>query len=170
LLQVVEKINSQTNKRSMTSQILEDQYKESVADVNMNSFNIETNEDDVGDDNSIRSDSDLDSEIPKQQTTDEDTKECSEEESSFSPSDKKQQDVANQITESDQVTTTQEYESLVQRTQSRTGKITKDDFTLIQVIGTGSYGKVLLVKKKGTDKLFAMKILKKKFVRKQKQV
>jgi serine/threonine protein kinase len=39
---------------------------------------------------------------------------------------------------------------------------------LIQVIGTGTYGKVLLVKKKGTEKLFAMKILKKSKIRKLK--
>ena len=54
------------------------------------------------------------------------------------------------------------------KSSSQTGKISKDDFTLIQVIGTGSYGKVLLVKKKGTDNLYAMKILKKKHIRKQK--
>lgn len=38
------------------------------------------------------------------------------------------------------------------------------------MIGTGSYGKVLLVKKKETDKLFAMKVLKKGFIKKSKQV
>jgi len=53
---------------------------------------------------------------------------------------------------------------------SKTGKISKDDFTLIQVIGTGSYGKVLLVKKKSSGKFYAMKILKKKQLRKQRQV
>jgi serum/glucocorticoid-regulated kinase 2 len=44
--------------------------------------------------------------------------------------------------------------------------MTKDDFLLIQVIGTGSYGKVLLVKKKTNGKLYAMKVLKKKQLRK----
>jgi serine/threonine protein kinase len=39
--------------------------------------------------------------------------------------------------------------------------MTKEDFTLMSVIGTGSYGKVLLVKKKGTDQYFAMKVIKK---------
>ena len=46
--------------------------------------------------------------------------------------------------------------------------MSKDDFTLIQVIGTGSYGKVLLVKKKINGRLYAMKVLKKKQLRKQK--
>jgi serine/threonine protein kinase len=41
---------------------------------------------------------------------------------------------------------------------------------MIKVIGTGSYGKVLLVKKKDNDKLYAMKVLKKKFIRLKKQV
>lgn len=54
------------------------------------------------------------------------------------------------------------YSELVQNTIKKTGNVTKDDFTMISVIGTGAYGKVLLVKKKGTEKLYAMKILKKK--------
>lgn len=37
-----------------------------------------------------------------------------------------------------------------------------DDFITLKVIGRGSYGKVLLVKKKDTDEVLAMKILKKK--------
>lgn len=45
-----------------------------------------------------------------------------------------------------------------------TRKVTKDDFTMIKVIGTGSYGKVLLVKKKDSGRLFAMKVLKKKHI------
>eukprot|EP00347_Sterkiella_histriomuscorum_P004331 403360851 len=64
----------------------------------------------------------------------------------------------------------QEYESLIKLTQCKTGKVSKEDYTLIQVIGTGSYGKVLLVKKKTNGNLYAMKILKKKQIRKQKQV
>jgi serum/glucocorticoid-regulated kinase 2 len=36
---------------------------------------------------------------------------------------------------------------------------------MIKVIGTGSYGKVLLVKKKDSGLLYAMKVLKKKFIR-----
>lgn len=49
-------------------------------------------------------------------------------------------------------------------------QVTKDDFTLIKVIGTGSYGKVLLVRKKDNGKYFAMKVLKKKHVKEKKQV
>eukprot|EP00340_Litonotus_pictus_P009583 CAMPEP_0170514602 /NCGR_PEP_ID=MMETSP0209-20121228/1181_1 /TAXON_ID=665100 ORGANISM="Litonotus pictus, Strain P1" /NCGR_SAMPLE_ID=MMETSP0209 /ASSEMBLY_ACC=CAM_ASM_000301 /LENGTH=356 /DNA_ID=CAMNT_0010798759 /DNA_START=8 /DNA_END=1078 /DNA_ORIENTATION=- len=37
-----------------------------------------------------------------------------------------------------------------------------DDFTILKVIGRGSYGKVLLVKKNNTEEILAMKILKKK--------
>ena len=36
---------------------------------------------------------------------------------------------------------------LVSDSQAKTGKVTKDDFSMIQVIGTGTYGKVLLVRK-----------------------
>lgn len=36
-----------------------------------------------------------------------------------------------------------------------------DDFSAIKVIGKGSYGKVILVKKNDTGQLFAMKRLKK---------
>ncbi len=41
-------------------------------------------------------------------------------------------------------------------------QLTVDDFITLKVIGRGSYGKVLLVKKKETDEVLAMKILKKK--------
>ena len=41
-------------------------------------------------------------------------------------------------------------------------KIKVDDFTILKVIGRGSYGKVLLVKKNDTNEILAMKILKKK--------
>lgn len=55
----------------------------------------------------------------------------------------------------------------------------KEDFSLIQVIGTGSYGKVILVKKKSkkesskeisdeNEKYFAMKVIKKSHIRKHK--
>lgn len=41
-------------------------------------------------------------------------------------------------------------------------KIKVDDFTILKVIGRGSYGKVLLVRKNDTEEILAMKILKKK--------
>ena len=43
------------------------------------------------------------------------------------------------------------------------------DFELLRVVGTGSYGKVLLVRKKDTRKLFAMKTLTKRNVLRQNQ-
>ena len=48
--------------------------------------------------------------------------------------------------------------------------MTKKDFQMLSVIGKGSYGKVLLVKKKDNGKLFAIKILKKSELRKRNQV
>ena len=62
------------------------------------------------------------------------------------------------------------YEHLIMQSQKNSGGVSKDDFTMLKVIGTGSYGKVLLVKKKDTGKLYAMKILKKKFIKDNKQV
>ena len=41
---------------------------------------------------------------------------------------------------------------------------------MIKIIGKGSYGKVLLVQKNDNDKIYAMKILKKKAMLKRKQV
>jgi protein-serine/threonine kinase len=49
-------------------------------------------------------------------------------------------------------------------------KLTINDFTIIKVIGKGSYGKVLLVKKNKEDKVYAMKVLKKKAMIKRNQV
>jgi len=40
-------------------------------------------------------------------------------------------------------------------------KLSIDDFELKNVLGKGSFAKVILVKKKDTKKLYAMKILKK---------
>jgi serine/threonine protein kinase len=40
-------------------------------------------------------------------------------------------------------------------------KISADDFQYVRVIGRGAFAKVYLVKKKDTDEIYAMKILKK---------
>jgi serine/threonine protein kinase len=44
-----------------------------------------------------------------------------------------------------------------------------DDFTLMTVIGKGTYAKVLLVKHKKSEEIYAMKILKKKHIAEKKQ-
>jgi len=49
-------------------------------------------------------------------------------------------------------------------------KLSLDDFLMLNVIGKGSYGKVLLVRKKEDQNIYAMKILKKKNMIKRKQV
>ncbi len=49
-------------------------------------------------------------------------------------------------------------------------KITIDDFSILKVIGKGSYGKVLQVKRKDDGYVYAMKVLKKKYMRKKNQV
>ncbi|XP_076060516.1 serine/threonine-protein kinase gek isoform X4 [Oratosquilla oratoria] len=43
----------------------------------------------------------------------------------------------------------------------KTLRLTRDDFEVIKVIGRGAFGEVCVVKLKGTDKVFAMKILNK---------
>lgn len=48
--------------------------------------------------------------------------------------------------------------------------MTLDNFNLLTTIGKGSYAKVILVKRKDDDsRVYAMKILKKKFIEKRKQ-
>jgi protein-serine/threonine kinase len=49
-------------------------------------------------------------------------------------------------------------------------RVSIDDFVLLKVIGKGSYGKVLLVRKKDTNEVLAIKILKKDFIARQSQV
>jgi serum/glucocorticoid-regulated kinase 2 len=48
--------------------------------------------------------------------------------------------------------------------------LTIDDFVLLKVIGTGSYGKVILSKKKDNEQVYAIKTLKKKHLIKKNQV
>ena len=47
---------------------------------------------------------------------------------------------------------------------------TLEDFKQLKVLGQGSFGKVILVKNEKDDKLYAMKILDKKYIVKRKQV
>ena len=47
--------------------------------------------------------------------------------------------------------------------------ITLNDFFMLSVIGKGSYAKVVLVKKKDTNEIMALKILKKEMVERKKQ-
>ena len=54
--------------------------------------------------------------------------------------------------------------------ENNIGKIKLDAFELTQVIGKGSFGKVVLVRKKDTGTLYAMKILNKANIIKRKQV
>ena len=46
-------------------------------------------------------------------------------------------------------------------------KISRKDFDILKVIGRGSFGKVYLVKKKGTNNVFALKTLNKEVVAKR---
>ncbi|CAH1098455.1 unnamed protein product [Psylliodes chrysocephalus] len=46
-------------------------------------------------------------------------------------------------------------------TSVKTMRLTRDDFEIIKVIGRGAFGEVCVVKFKGTEKVFAMKILNK---------
>jgi protein-serine/threonine kinase len=48
--------------------------------------------------------------------------------------------------------------------------VTMEDFTLLKMIGKGSYGKVLLVKKNDTEEVFAMKMLKKDYIARRNQI
>jgi serum/glucocorticoid-regulated kinase 2 len=56
----------------------------------------------------------------------------------------------------------------MRKIEKKKGKISKEDFSIISLIGTGSYGKVFLVRKIDSGKIYAMKVLTKSFVRKYK--
>ena len=49
-------------------------------------------------------------------------------------------------------------------------KVNINSFTLLTVIGKGSYAKVALVRKKDNNKIYALKILKKDYIRQKKQI
>ena len=50
-----------------------------------------------------------------------------------------------------------------------TGQVSVKDFKTLKVIGKGSYGKVLLVEKIDSKKIYALKVLKKKEILKRNQ-
>lgn len=52
----------------------------------------------------------------------------------------------------------------------QTEKVTIDDFDLIKVLGKGSFGKVMLVRKKDTKEIYAMKTLRKAALIKRNQI
>ena len=51
-----------------------------------------------------------------------------------------------------------------------THKVTLNDFKILKTLGKGAFGKVLLVHNEELNKYFAMKILKKDFIKKNKQI
>lgn len=61
-----------------------------------------------------------------------------------------------------------DYEPLLENASS--SKVGPESFEIIKVIGRGNFGKVCLVRKTGTDQLYAMKILKKAYVEEKKQI
>lgn len=67
--------------------------------------------------------------------------------------------------------TADEYIGIIEMEEGNQQVLTLDKFNMLSVIGKGSYAKVVLVKKKGEDseKVYAMKILKKKYIEKRKQ-
>ena len=54
--------------------------------------------------------------------------------------------------------------------QKKKEKVDLNSFYLLRVVGKGSYAKVVMVKKKSNNKIYAMKILKKEYIKKRKQV
>ncbi len=64
------------------------------------------------------------------------------------------------------------FEDIVSDSQLRNGgkQVCKNDFQMLSVIGKGSYGKVLLVRKKACGQLYAIKVLKKSEIQRRNQV
>lgn len=63
-----------------------------------------------------------------------------------------------------------QHEQQVQEQRKRSEKVTLEDFVMIKVIGKGSFGKVLLVRKRDTGLIYAMKVLRKENIIKRNQV
>ena len=59
---------------------------------------------------------------------------------------------------------------MVSEVQARTDRTSIKDFSKLKVLGERTYGKVFLVLHKKTNKYYAMKVLKKKNIRKYGQV
>lgn len=59
---------------------------------------------------------------------------------------------------------------MVARSLARTGTVSVKHFKQLKVIGKGSYGKVLLVEKNDTKKMYALKILKKNEILRRNQL
>ena len=64
-----------------------------------------------------------------------------------------------------------EHVNFVNDNEENKNKITLcvQDFEMIKLLGTGSFGKVILVKCKYNNQIYAMKVLKKEYVKKRKQ-
>ena len=79
--------------------------------------------------------------------------------------------VNSQNGEEEKKTLESSYENVVNEVQAKAEqKTTIKDFATMKVLGVGTYGKVLLVMHKKTGKYYAMKVLKKKNIRKLGQV
>ena len=49
-------------------------------------------------------------------------------------------------------------------------RVSIEDFTMLRIIGKGSYAKVALVRMKSNNKIFALKILKKDYIKQKQQI
>ena len=64
----------------------------------------------------------------------------------------------------------QKYQDIIKENEKSYGSVSKNDFETYSLLGEGSYGRVILVKKKDSQKQYAMKILKKKEIERRNQV
>ena len=59
------------------------------------------------------------------------------------------------------------YMNYLENNENKKENITLDSFHLLSIIGRGSYAKVALIRKKDTGKIYALKILKKAYIKKR---
>ena len=71
------------------------------------------------------------------------------------------EDMNEEMNQEEQAQINKTYQDIIEGQQKKTGTVNKKDFEIKTVIGKGSYGKVMLVKKKDNGQLYAMKVLKK---------